>query len=275
MRKLWIVALLMTSLSAAAQTLEDVIYKKDGSVLRGTLVEQDFENGRYKIQLQGGSLFSVNKADIEKITKEAPFVSSDAKSDGINININNNPSISQNPVIEQSPVMSLSQTPNTEKSKAKSVFYIGTMSKSFSDDNDDNGASYSGLNLAYQANASEHIALYTALNIGSLSTVTENSVEYDVAKFTDESYRSFELDALLSSNNYQGWQFYTGLGLFTEKYSTSSDSETFSGTNFILGMGYSWQTLQAQLRVAINNSSDYNDEFTHSSANLQLGFNFL
>ncbi len=252
MRKLWIVALFMTSLSAAALTLEDVIYKKDGSVLRGTLVEQDFENGRYKIQLQGGSLFSVNKADIEKITKEAPFVSSSTQSDGINININNNPSISQNPVIEQSPVMSLSKTPNTEKSKAKSVFYIGTMSKSFSDDNDDNGASYSGLNLAYQANASEHIALYTALNIGSLSTVTENSVEYDGAEFTDESYRSFELDALLSSNNYQGWQFYTGLGLFTEKYSTSSDSETFSGTNFILGMGYSWQTLQAQLRVAIN-----------------------
>ncbi len=275
MRKLWIVALLMTSLSAAAQTLEDVIYKKDGSVLRGTLVEQDFENGRYKIQLQGGSLFSVNKADIEKITKEAPFVSSSTQSDGINININNNPSISQNPVIEQSPVMSLSQTPNTEKSKAKSVFYIGTMSKSFSDENDDNGASYSGLNLAYQANASEHIALYTALNLGSLSTVTENGVESDVNDFSDESYRSFELDALLSSNNYQGWQFYTGLGLFTEKYSTSSDSETFSGTNFILGIGYSWQTLQAQLRVAINNSSDYNDEFTHSSANLQLGFNFL
>ena len=275
MRKLWIVALFITSFSAAAQTLEDVIYKKDGSVLRGTLVEQDFENGRYKIQLQGGSLFRVDKADIEKITKEAPFVSSDAKSDGINININNNPSISQNPVIEQSPVMSLSQTPNTEKSKAKSVFYIGTMSKSFSDENDDNGASYSGLNLAYQANASEHIALYTALNLGSLSTVTENGVESDVNDFSDESYRSFELDALLSSNNYQGWQFYTGLGLFTEKYSTSSDSETFSGTNFILGIGYSWQTLQAQLRVAINNSSDYNDEFTHSSANLQLGFNFL
>jgi len=272
MRKLWIVALFITSFSAAAQTLEDVIYKKDGSVLRGTLVEQDFENGRYKIQLQGGSLFRVDKADIEKITKEAPFVSSDAKSDGINININNNPSISQNPVIEQSPTDIM---PLSEKRNTKSVFYIGTMGKSLHDEDETFGEYYRGLNLAYQVNASEHIAIYTAVNFGSRSTVTIGGTEYDSEPFGEVSYHSFELNALLSSNNYKGWQFYTGLGLFSEKFSPSiGDSDSFNGSNFILGMGYSWQTLQVQIRTAINNSSDYNDEHSHSLTNLQLGFNF-
>ena len=274
MRKLWTVALLISSLSIQAQSLEDVIYKKDGSVLRGTLVEQDFENGRYKIQLQGGSLFSVNKDDIEKITKEEPISSLNTSTGSVNVNIDNSPTINQNPSISQSPTMYIPLNSRAEKAATKSVFYIGTMGKSYSDDDNENGVTYSGLNFAYQANASEHIALYTALNIGSLSTATINGNEYDAEDVTDEDYRSFELDALLSSNNYHGWQFYTGLGLFTEKYSTSTSSETFSGANLIFGMGYSWQTLQAQLRVAINNSSDYNDEFTHTSANLQLGFNF-
>jgi len=273
MRILWTVALLMAAFSTQAQNLEDVIYKKDGSVLRGTLVEQDFENGRYKIQLQGGSLFSVNKADIEKITKEAP-TSSISNANGININIDNNPVINQNPVVNQNPVANAYALNDRSQREIKSVFYIGSMGKSFMDDEQQFGASYSGLNLAYQANASKHIAIYTALNIGSLSTMTMNGVELDVSDVSDEKYRSVEIDALLSSNNFQGWQFYTGLGLFSENYSTSSQSDSYTGTNFILGIGYSWQALQAQLRMAFNNSPDYNDAYSHVNANLQLGFNF-
>lgn len=270
MRVLCLIALISLTSTVVAADLEDVIYKKDGSILRGTLIEQDFSNGRYKIQLQGGSVFSVMQSDIEKIAKEAPLNAS--ANNGININIENNPSINQNPSITQNSGVDLYGI----KPHAKSVFYIGSMAKVLSDEADDNGASYTGLNLAYQANVSEHIALYTALNIGSLSTITMNGVEVDVSDLDNrEKYRSWEFNALLSSNNYQGWQFYTGLGLFTERYSTDISSNSFTGGNFILGLGYSWQSLQAQLRVAINNSSDYNDEFAHSTANLQLGFNFL
>lgn len=275
MRTLWTVALLVVSLTTQAQTLEDVIYKKDGSVLRGTLVEQDFASGRYKIQLQGGSLFSVNKDDIEKITKEAPISSTTNNANGININIDNTPSISQTPSINQQPTMHIPIGSLEEKEKIKSVFYIGTMGKSFSDIDDDNGASYSGLNLAYQINAAKHFAIYTGLNFGKLSTVTVNGTEYDADGVFNEKYRSFEIDALLTTNNNKGWQFYSGLGLFNEEYSSNYADESFSGVNLVFGMGYSWKTLQTQLRVALNNSSDYNDDHTHSTANLQLGFNFL
>ena len=63
--------LVFSSLSQA----QDIIYKKDGSVLKGTLIEQNFETGRYRIQLSGGSIFTVQKGDIEKITKEEPSLS--------------------------------------------------------------------------------------------------------------------------------------------------------------------------------------------------------
>jgi hypothetical protein len=268
----------MTSL-AFAQNLEDVIYKKDGSVLRGTLVEQDFENGRYKIQLQGGSLFSVEKADIEKISKEAPL-NNTTNNNGININIDNSPSINQNPVVEQDATVSpvFNQRTASPKASFDHVFYIGSMAKSWIVEDDfygDAGQTYTGLNLAYQRNFTKHIALYTALNTGRISTVTQYGTEYDVpANYPNVKFMSYELDALLSTNNYEGWQLYTGLGLFRESYSLNSNSNSFSGTNFILGFGYSWESLQLQLRVAINNSSDYSDDEIHSLGNFQVGFNF-
>lgn len=274
MRTLWTVALLVISLSTQAQSLEDVIYKKDGSVLRGTLVEQDFENGRYKIQLQGGSLFSINKDDIEKITKEMPIASTTTPSNGININIENSPSISQTPSINQQPSMYIPIGSLEEKEKVKSVFFIGTMSKSWDDGY--YGETYSGLNLAYQVNANKHLAIYTGLNTGKLSTYTIGGQEYEATSSdSDIKFRSFEIDALLTTNNYQGWQFYTGLGLFNETYSSAYGSNSYKGTNIVFGLGYSWKSLQAQLRVAINNSSDYYEDEANASSNLQLGFNFL
>jgi len=269
MRILWTVAFLMATISVQAQNLEDVIYKKDGSVLRGTLTEQDFSNGRYKIQLQGGSLFSVKKDDIEKITKEAPLNTS--ASDSINIHIDNSPVINQNPVAN-----AIAYSPQSDsESQPKSVFYIGSMAKIWMIDDayyGSYGEFYTGLNLAYQSNVSKHIAIYTALNMGSISTYTENSVEYE-AEFS-ANFRSIEIDALLSTNNYQGWQFYTGLGLFTERFNYDYGSESFTGTNFVLGLGYSWKDLQLHLRTTINNSSEYYDDETDVLSNLQLGFNF-
>jgi hypothetical protein len=268
----------MTSL-AFAQNLEDVIYKKDGSVLRGTLVEQDFENGRYKIQLQGGSLFSVEKADIEKISKEAPL-NGTANNNGININIDNSPTINQNPVVEQDAAVSpaFNQRTASQKASFDHVVYIGSMAKSWIIEDDffgDSGETYTGLNLAYQRNFNKHIALYSALNTGSISTYTRYGTEYEVsANDPDVKFLSYELDALLSTNNYEGWQLYTGLGLFSERFSVGSNSNSFSGTNFIFGLGYSWESLQVQLRVAINNSSDYADNEINSLGNFQMGFNF-
>ena len=252
--------LLISSLAsslALANTLEDVIYKKDGSVLRGTLIEQDFANGKYKIQLNGGSVFSVDKADIEKIGKEAPIAN--GPNSGVNININNSPVINQNPQVEQSVVQNTGN--NETPHKTRGTFYIGTMSHTLKTSTiiGDSEFTYSGLNLAGQLNANQHFAIYTDLNLGTFSEKKEtdrfgNTTTFSGDDLADESYTSAQIGVILSTNLYQGWQFFTGLGVFSESYSTDIDSSTASGSDFQLGLGYSWQTLQVALRVNILNS---------------------
>ncbi|NVK36917.1 MAG: hypothetical protein HWE18_03235 [Gammaproteobacteria bacterium] len=263
--------------SAAAQTLQDVIYKKDGSVLRGTLVEQDFDNGRYKIRLDGGSIFSVSQEEITKITKEAPLAQGQANS-GVNININNNPSITQNPQLTSSQALPV----YPEEKSINGTFYIGTMNHTLKASNIfmETEFVYSGLNIGGQANFNRHFALYADLNIGSYSERTDtdsfgNSVTYSGDDLTDETYTSAQIAAILSTNLYQGWQFFTGLGAFSESYSTDDNSFQASGSDFQLGLGYSWKTLQLLLRINILNSSDYDDNVDSSTTgHLQLGFNF-
>ena len=55
---------------ASAQTLEDVIYLKNGSIYRGTIIEQ-VPGESYKIQITGGTVFFVTVPEVQKITKEA------------------------------------------------------------------------------------------------------------------------------------------------------------------------------------------------------------
>ena len=242
-----------------ANALEDVIYKKDGSVLRGTLIEQDFSNGKYKIQLNGGSVFSVDKADIEKIGKEAPIAN--GPNSGVNININNSPVINQNPQVEQS--FTHGTGTDAAPRKTRGTFYIGTMSHTLKTSSiiGDSEFTYTGLNLGGQLNANQHLAIYSDLNLGTFSEKKEtdrfgNSTTFSGDDLADESYTSAQIGVILSTNLYQGWQFFTGLGVFSESYSTDEDSSTATGSDFQLGLGYSWQTLQVALRVNVLNSSD-------------------
>jgi len=58
--------------SFAQQQLEDVIYLKDGSIYRGVIIEEVPGQNR-KIRIMGGSVVSVQEADIQKVAKEEPY----------------------------------------------------------------------------------------------------------------------------------------------------------------------------------------------------------
>lgn len=58
--------------SVNAQSLQEVVYLKNGSIIRGTIVEQK-PNESLKIQTSDGSIFVYNMAEIDKITKEMPL----------------------------------------------------------------------------------------------------------------------------------------------------------------------------------------------------------
>ncbi len=76
MKQLLLLPLLLLSMmlmTAKAQSgMEDVVYLNNGSVLRGIIVEQ-VPNKSLKVQIAGGSIFQIEIADVERITKESPL----------------------------------------------------------------------------------------------------------------------------------------------------------------------------------------------------------
>ena len=61
---------LLSVVAAMAQTsTQDVIYLKNGSMYRGSIIEQ-VPNQSYKIEISGGSVIAVQVSEIERITKE-------------------------------------------------------------------------------------------------------------------------------------------------------------------------------------------------------------
>lgn len=63
---------MLVSFIANAQNYEDVVYLKNGSVIRGVVVEQ-VPYQTLKIQTKDGNIFAYNFSDIEKMTKEMPL----------------------------------------------------------------------------------------------------------------------------------------------------------------------------------------------------------
>lgn len=55
--------------TVSAQSVQEIVYLKNGSVIRGTIIEQ-VPNESLKIQTSDGSVFAYAMADVEKISKE-------------------------------------------------------------------------------------------------------------------------------------------------------------------------------------------------------------
>jgi len=64
--------LFFTAGAFAQNNMEDVIYLKNGSVYRGMIIEQ-VPGVNYKVQIAGGSVFTVTVPEVEKITKEQRY----------------------------------------------------------------------------------------------------------------------------------------------------------------------------------------------------------
>lgn len=82
MKNYFLLLILMFSLKIYAQTnLEEVVYLKNGSIIRGTIIEQ-IPNDKIKIQTKDGNVFVYKYDEILKLTKEVPLgISSNAYKD--------------------------------------------------------------------------------------------------------------------------------------------------------------------------------------------------
>jgi len=71
---LTMVFILATTIVFAQNNFQDVVYLKNGSIIRGTIIEQ-VPNESLKIETADGSLFVYKLSEVEKMTKERIGVS--------------------------------------------------------------------------------------------------------------------------------------------------------------------------------------------------------
>ena len=69
-----VIGIMAFASSAYAQVLQEVVYLKNGSVIKGTIVEQ-IPNESIKIRTNDGSIFAYQMSDVEKIAKEEVYPS--------------------------------------------------------------------------------------------------------------------------------------------------------------------------------------------------------
>ena len=77
---IFVVLVLGLFIEAEAQVVEEVVYLKNGSVIRGIIVEQ-IPNETLRIRTRGGSEFVFQMSEVLKITKELPVVEPPSQQD--------------------------------------------------------------------------------------------------------------------------------------------------------------------------------------------------
>lgn len=84
----------------------------------------------------------------------------------------------------------------------------------------------------------------------------------------------------LAGNNLanEGFKFYGGIGVFRDKLEYFGFSDTFSGLQLSLGLGYNWDQIALDFSVSFRDSDDYDDFLGVStdatSSLLSLAFRF-
>jgi hypothetical protein len=277
--------ILCITFSSSVVQAQDAIYKKDGSILRGVLIEQDFQNGIYKIQLPGGSILVAKESDIKKITKEE--VITPVK--GVKSELKILASDSRSRLNNTTPTNN--QLTTIYSNSINSIFYVGTASHSITYRYTDyiyedfrlkrkkleDRSVYQGIKFGFQKIYSEHIATHYALSIGSLYAIEitdedDNILErYTDEELTNTDYLGLSASIIVSTNLQKGWQFSTGLGILRDEYFNKYGDDTFTSLALELGTGYAWETIQVGLQFEGVLSGDYDDKLSVSSFHLQLG----
>ncbi len=305
MRTLYGIGLTLLAGACAASATEDVIYKQDGTILRGSLIEQNFQDGIYKIEIQGGSVFVVKADDITKITKEKPLGSSSAQTASVQTPATNSsgnaklaPALAPAPTPTQKALTYSESQPETpvtyatfgvtNKPTAKYPNHVVHYGMSHRTYHLDTQSPYGfeqniewqmqGQAYAYQLNFNKNWSTYLEYSDTRLDEITdEDGFAYTVSYSERKDIRAtlFQALAVLSSNNDYGWQFYAGGGMFRDRLNFGGRSYRAVGSSVLLGMGYAWQHVQMHFRLTFPNSNDYPSEFSKQSGSaLQLGYRF-
>lgn len=244
--RLMTVSLVLMSISFAhAAEFEDVIYLKNGSIIRGIIVEQMPQEGTYAIKTLGGSVFVFNSTEIEKVTRE--------------------------PQLYPTPIRSTAYPiPDKPASLAHAIgvaSWVLTVANPDAGPNEKEDERYGGGALSYQFAFNDHLAI----RLNFYSAEHEN--------FRDLTINGLNGQIILTTNARDtGFKFYLGAGYFDEKWDNGRFENTYTGSEFIFGLGYNWSRIGLDLTGAGRSQSDYDvpadSDLLFVTSTLRLTFRF-
>jgi len=168
MRKITLLLILFLTIvfSSIAQSYQEVVYLKDGSILKGVILKQ-VPNDYLEIETTRGKIYTIEMYEVEKITKERPRINTQSSSggtQGVNRRQYNNNQYNY----------PKSRNTDTQKYHNDNEYY---------DDNyDDNGRDYSYFpNRGYKGFIDLGFSLGISSTVGSYSAGGENRIEFSTS----------------------------------------------------------------------------------------------
>jgi len=262
-------AITLLPMSTYAQEPTDVVYLKNGDILRGVIVEEiPFES--IKMELPGGSTITVKYSDIAKITKERPSTKREA------LHEPQTPEPSE--ILPQQPIYNNETTSSFAK---PSLFLSGTF---FIPNNTDienyvYGGIKGGINVKLNffgcwRELANFWSLFAEYKISSLEMIYSTYTEdITVGMFSvGVAYKHLFLDE----------KFFLGVELFFSTLSIKSDnnSETLNGYGFAPKIGFGnyfspalYLFIEAKYNE-INYVDDYGDNWELNGLGFELGANY-
>jgi len=123
---------------------------------------------------------------------------------------------------------------------------------------------FSGAGFFYTGAVNNNVALRVGLFSGDY--------DGDESVFDGMEASGHDMSILLGGNlKQEGFKGYVGLGFFSEKWEKGSFSQTFSGTQIGLGIGYNIKSVAFDLWVNARDASDYEDYWGVSASAVSSG----
>lgn len=265
---------------------QDVVYLKDGTILKGDLILQDFSTGQYRLKVLGGSIFNLKQADIDRITQEKPLQPTQSQPDQ---------GIAHSSDQRQHQAFTPSPHQRTERMPVNHVIGGLTGSQSViyrTDDSFEYEYTFKTRGISYQYNFSKNLGLYNHYIFGNLVEVIQigkNGEPDQTIHFRDDvpqgnrvKLQTLSSMALLSTNHYQGFQLYGGAGLAiidikngSEYHREITNHKTIVAPVIAFGLGYAWRPVQLLLRYEGHSNASYGYKVSNSRHfSLQFGIHF-
>lgn len=246
--------------------LQDVLYLRNGSILRGTLEDDGTASDRLRIRTRDG-LRTVSRRDVERVAREAPPPEDGTPPVHIELTLGA-PLPLPSPATPASPEPAPTPPParKPDRPRAANTLTLGTYALTIS--GPVQADTYRGVALGYERALGDHWAVrftgYTA------------SYEYN----DQETFDGYDVQLLLTTNARRtGFEFYLGGAYFTETYTVPplAVEERFSGGGLVLGLGYHWRRMSLEWYAVGRAAEDYRlsgQDYTVGTSSLALGLRF-